>query len=293
MSSVEWSPDKALYIEPVSVTFSENEAAYYLREAWKNIYGEYPQDKSLAILWSQTALETGRFKVQFMNYNYGNIKKRHAGNRVDKLGRVTHRYNDDGRFYTMFGCSEVINGKEIWFDPPAIETHFRAYKTAIEGAEDYIKLVSQRSRYVKAWQALLAGDPVQYVKELRAGGYFTASLDRYTKTVVSLTNEFLRRRDELLAWEERDTDPAPPNFEEAPNLDADPISDTDPSTFEPEELIKTEPWNPSIEFDKDPDIYDPEPEAKEKDPTFGMVAILVAVASALYVYLSMMFPGCF
>ncbi len=258
-------PSNNKYIEPQKIVFSESQAAFALREAWKRIYGQYPSDNSLAILWSQVALETGRFKRQFMNYNYGNIKKKHAGEKRDSKGNVIYHFNDDGHYWTMFGCSEVIKGKEVWFDPPAHETMFRAYKTAEDGAEDYIKLVSQKTRYKKAWQKIIEGDPAGYSHELKIAGYYTANEERYTKAVVSLTNEFLRRKKELLSWEPPiepvtiddedienapDTDPSPPPSVEE-KLDSDPLPITNP---DPEPELKTEPAPPLdflIETDED------------------------------------------
>jgi hypothetical protein len=183
-----------LYLKAEVKTLSEGEAAVALREAWFKIFGSYPNNNQLALLWSQAALETGRWK-KIWCYNFGNIKKNWG--------------NNDNATFTMFRCSEILNGKEEWFDPPHIQTHFKAYKSATEGAEDYIRFVSGRKRYAKAWQEVLNGDPVAYCKELRAGGYFTASLELYTKGVVRLTNEFLSKEDKLLAWKPL-TQPTPP-----------------------------------------------------------------------------------
>jgi hypothetical protein len=171
------------YIECKTTKLTESEAAIALREAWKIIYGSYPVSKQLALLWAQVILETGRFN-SCRNYNFGNIKKTFAP--------------DDGHSFTMFKCNEVIKGKLIWFEPPHIQTVFRAYKSAQDGAEDYIKFVSKKPRYKEAWKAVLIGDPVLYCKELKKSGYFTADLNLYTKGVVRLTNEFLSRASKLL-----------------------------------------------------------------------------------------------
>jgi hypothetical protein len=184
-----------LYLKAEVKTLTEGEAAVALREAWFKIFGTYPNNNQLALLWAQSALETARWKSIWC-YNFGNIKKRWLP--------------DDGYTFTMFRCSEILNGKEEWFDPPHIQTHFKAYKSAIAGAEDYIRFVSGRKRYAKAWQEVLNGDPVAYSKELRAGGYYTASESLYTKGVVRLTTEFLSKADKLLSWTANDTRPPPP-----------------------------------------------------------------------------------
>jgi hypothetical protein len=70
----------------------------------------------------------------------------------------------------------------------------------VDGAEDYIKLVSQRSRYKLAWAEVLKGNPKAFSHELRKAGYYTASEAKYTAGVVRLFNEFLRRKNNLLSW---------------------------------------------------------------------------------------------
>jgi len=170
---------------------SEGEAAFSLREGWKSLYNSYPSADSLALLWSQWALETGRGKVIHC-YNFGNIKKRYANPK--------YNITDDGHDWCMFRCSEIIKGKEEWFDPPHIQTHFRAYDSSIKGATDYIRFVSQRSRYKDAWQQVLAGSPVGYSHELKKAGYYTASETLYTKGIVRLTNEFKGKYDKLMQW---------------------------------------------------------------------------------------------
>jgi len=158
-----------------------------------------PGDKSLALLWSQSALETGRWKV-IRNNNFGNIKKKH----YKKLS--WKEIPDDGHSWTMFATGENLWNKELqktewhWFEPPHYQTHFRSYKNVVDGAEDYIRLVSQRSRYKLAWAEVLKGDPRAFSHELRKAGYYTASEAKYTAGVVRLFEEFLRRKEELLSW---------------------------------------------------------------------------------------------
>ncbi len=131
----------------------------------------------------------------------------------------------------MFRCNEVIKNKIEWFDPPHLQTHFAAYKSPVDGAEDYIRFVSKRKRYAKAWDAVLAGDPILYSKELSIAGYYTASVERYTAGVVSIFREFLRRKSELMSWkpepepEPAPTEPAPPPTEPAPppEIPANPV----------------------------------------------------------------------
>lgn len=173
--------DQSKFLPDQTTKLSESDAVRALKEAFKNVYKSYPSNNTLAILYAQTALETGRFKTGFHCYNWGNIKSR----------------PDDGFFWTMFRCSEVIKGINTFFDPPNDQCKFKAYRTAIEGAEDYISFLSKRIRYAKAWAQLLAGNPEQYSHELHVAGYYTADEGLYTKGVISLTNEFHKKYDNL------------------------------------------------------------------------------------------------
>lgn len=168
----------------------EGEAAYALREAWKKLYGDYPSNNSLALMWSQWALETGRGKA-IWNYNFGNIK----------------RSADED--YCMYRCNEDINGKLEWFDPPNKQTWFRSYSTAVDGAYDYIRFLSQKQRYQIAWAAVKAGDPAAFGHALKMAGYYTANEAQYTKGLVSLTNEFKGKIETILAWTPPPQPPAP------------------------------------------------------------------------------------
>lgn len=198
MTIIDWYKDSQ-YIPCQITKLSEAEATYYLREAWKSIYNVYPKNSSLALLFAQWCLETSRGK-SLRCWNYGNIKKTH-GNSVTGV-------KDDGCCFTMFRLNEILKGKEEWFDPPHIQTHMRGFKTPLEGAIDYIKFLSQRKRYLKAWQEVINGRPREYAIELHLANYYTASVELYTKGIVRLTDEFNRKSAILLSW--HPAQPIPP-----------------------------------------------------------------------------------
>jgi len=238
MSETNWF-NHPQYLSNEVKYLEEAEAAYALREAWYRVYGKYPSNNSLAVLWAKSALETGRWK-SIHCYNFGNIKW--------NLGDMRH-------FFTMYACGEEVSliqaQRLVKEDPDRVKivrtytwpngskrasikineghpwSQFRAYKTSADGAEDYLRFVSQSKRYAKAWQEVIKGDPKGYSHELKVAGYYTASEDSYTRGVVRLFEEFLKRKEELLSWkpEDHDTDPAPP-----PSPDPEPeeeIHDTD------------------------------------------------------------------
>ena len=173
-------PDDALFVDCIDTPLERNHMPYYLREAWKSIYGKYPPSKTLAILYAQTVLETGGSMLR--NNNWGNIKK--------KLGLK----------YTSYEAGEYLNGGYYLFHPYHKQTFFAAWDTPLEGAIGYINFLANRQRYAKAWQALLKGDPQIYCIELKNGGYFTAPLSHYVNIVVRLFNEFHSREQELISW---------------------------------------------------------------------------------------------
>jgi len=156
-------PDKLTQI-------TKAEALSALYAGWCATFGEAPKnDDSLRVLMSQWALETGWGKAMH-NYNFGNVKST-AG---------------DGYDYCMFRCYEKINGKIIWYDPPDPATRFRAFRTAIDGAKDYLKILHKR--FTLSWPAVLQGTPAAFSHALRQQGYYTADESAYTQTLTSIFN---------------------------------------------------------------------------------------------------------
>jgi hypothetical protein len=174
------------------------DAVVGFRNGFKLLIGSYPSPQTLSVLLAQSSLETGNWRVGLHLWNFGNVRL--PGNNPDKL--------NDGEFFTMFRCSEIESGKEVFYYPPDPRSIFRAFKSAAEGVAHHLKFL-QISRYQKAWQQCLKGDPVTYCHELRAGSYYTASEVMYTKGVVNLFNSFMKR-DDIVNWtDESETPPSP------------------------------------------------------------------------------------
>lgn len=157
--------------ELTPVTVPEVYAA--LERAWVSKNNEIPSRASLLVLLAQWAEETGRGK-SIHRFNIANIKWT----------------SGCGFDYTMFRCSEVIDGVERFFDPPHPATWFRAYPDLDTGAADYLDELERR--FVHAWPAVLAGDPRQFAKLLKEAGYYTADETLYENAVASLDAEFDR-----------------------------------------------------------------------------------------------------
>ena len=176
---------------PDSLTkLSQAEATYALREAWKHLFGAYPTDSSLAILYAQVALETGRFSSAH-NFNFGNIKIALDAN---------HNIADNDHCFTMFKCGEYINGRWSLFNPPHYQTLFRAYRSATDGAVDYLSFITKRKRYQAAFAQLVKGNAAAFSHELSVAGYYTANEQSYTAGLVLIYNEFMNHKDKFMNY---------------------------------------------------------------------------------------------
>lgn len=165
-----------LFIPPQKTFFTEHDLATAIQVGFRELFQKDIPVAALAILWAQFALECGRGK-QCYNWNIGNIK------------RLKNHH------WTMYRCSEIINGMEIFFDPPHPQTHFCAYRSLNEAVTEHLKFLTQ-SRYSKALKVAIDGNPEEYVLQLKKAGYFTASVNLYLKAVNSLYLEFTKKYSE-------------------------------------------------------------------------------------------------
>ncbi|HEY0466060.1 MAG TPA: glucosaminidase domain-containing protein [Polyangiaceae bacterium] len=149
-------------VPPVRTRLDGTQAADALRSAWTRVTGQPPSEHTVAILTAQWAHETGNGASMY-NYNFGGIKG------MGPSGLSVSQRTKEG-----FGASEHT-----------ITDRFRAYRTAEEGATDYVKLLSQR--FPEAVQAAQTGDPAGFVAGLKQRGYFTGDPGAYTRSVSSLT----------------------------------------------------------------------------------------------------------
>jgi len=162
-----------------------SEAAAALATAYERLIGAPPSSPVLALLIAQSALETGNWK-KIHNYNFGNQK---AGATFPLI--------------VQFRCSEIVNGVEKFFDPPAPECNFRAYEDAAAGALDYLRVLHARPHW---WQGLLTEDPSAFVDALATPPkYFTANPALYKSALTSL---FLQYRPLAMGVLGRQTPPA-------------------------------------------------------------------------------------
>ncbi len=151
-------------VTPTRTRLDGAQAADALRSAWTNVTGEPPSQKTLSILTAQWAHETGNGGSMY-NYNFGGIKG------MGPSGLSVSQRTREG-----FGATERT-----------ITDRFRAYRTAEEGATDYVKLLTQR--FPEATASAQNGDAAGFVSGLKQRGYFTGDASAYTRSVASLSNQ--------------------------------------------------------------------------------------------------------
>ena len=147
---------------------SARDAALHIAEAWRIELREPAAPRTVAVLWAQWALETGRGRSMVAN-NFGGLK----GRAPTGAGVVC---------WTREGHA----GAEV-----RIRSRFRAYASPLEGARDWIRTIARS--YPGAIEAARSGDTADYVRALSARRYFTADPDDYQKAVTSLAREFVAR----------------------------------------------------------------------------------------------------
>jgi Mannosyl-glycoprotein endo-beta-N-acetylglucosaminidase len=155
-------------VAPTRTRLDGTQAAAALRNAWTRVTGQPPSEKTVAVLTAQWAHETGNGASMY-NYNFGGIK----GASPDGLS-VSQRTHEG------FGASERT-----------IMDRFRAYRTADDGANDYVKLIV--NRFPEAAQSASQGDPAGFVQGLKQRGYFTGDPAAYTRSVASLAQQGLEQ----------------------------------------------------------------------------------------------------
>ena len=151
-------------VAPTRTRLDGTQAADALRAAWTNVTGQPPSQKTLSILTAQWAHETGNGGSMY-NYNFGGIKG------MGPSGLSVSQRTREG-----FGATERT-----------ITDRFRAYRSAEEGATDYVKLLTQR--FPEATASAQTGDATGFVSGLKQRGYFTGDAGAYTRSVASLSNQ--------------------------------------------------------------------------------------------------------
>jgi hypothetical protein len=161
LKRAELSPAVRL-VQATRTRLDAGQASQALASAYREVVGEEPPGETVKILTAQWAHETGNGASMF-NYNFGGIKG--AGPEGLSVAQRTRE---------GWGKSETT-----------IVDNFRAYRTAEEGATDYVRLLVRR--FPQAVEAARAGDPEGFVRGLKSRGYFTGNEAAYTRSIVALS----------------------------------------------------------------------------------------------------------
>ncbi len=136
----------------------------HLWSAWEAVTGEAARPRTIALLWAQWALETGRGRHMY-GHNFAGLKGR----------------SPDGGSLRL-ATTEISGGQSV-----RMRCDFRAYATADEGARDFVRVLSEK--FPGALEAARDGSPARYVGALAAGAYFTADQSDYARAVTTLAAE--------------------------------------------------------------------------------------------------------
>lgn len=185
------------YVPDQLTPYTFDDAREGMGWALGNALNRSPSLDTLALALAKSALETGRWR-SIHRHNVGNTKC---------------PIETPAQDYTVFGCNELLQrgGKTVvvWFSPvaetvgkngPTVgqvyelppghpQCRFTAHANRYDGFDYYVSFL-QRARYAKPFAALLAGNPEAFVRTLAAAGYFTAPVEQYLATIMSLFREF-------------------------------------------------------------------------------------------------------
>jgi Mannosyl-glycoprotein endo-beta-N-acetylglucosaminidase len=182
------APAAGNLVPVVRTHLSAGQAQDALRAAWENVTGEAPSAKTLALITAQWAHETGHGASMY-NYNFAGIKGTGPS-----------------------GLSVAQHTKEGWGDTERrIVDNFRAYRTAEEGATDYVQLLARR--FPDAVQGAKDGDPAAFVRGLKSRGYFTGNEGAYLSSVANIAGRYL--------GQELEVSGAPPTLDYRPSQRAE------------------------------------------------------------------------
>jgi hypothetical protein len=151
-------------VAPVRAPITTQQASSLIAGAFEQVTGEKPSAECVAVLTAQWAHETGHGASMF-NYNFAGIKG------TGPSGLTVAQRTREG-----WGASERT-----------ITDNFRAYRTAEEGAADYVSLLARR--FPQSFEAAKQGDPAGCVRALKQERYFTGNEAAYARSVTRIARE--------------------------------------------------------------------------------------------------------
>lgn len=144
--------------------------------AFQALEGKVPTKEQVALLIAQNNLETDNRKYMW-NWNVGNISY--------TPGDGFNYWQGMDWLYDYFKDSSGITQRE----KKKVTKFYRAYPNLEAGVQDYLQFLKRKSSGT-IWAKVLAGDPVNFSKELKRQNYYTADEKDYTSGIVSRVNEY-------------------------------------------------------------------------------------------------------
>ncbi len=162
--------------DTIKTTCSQIELIEGFINGWRQQFNEIPEKKSVGVLLAQHNLETG-FGSHCFNWNLGNVK-------------AADDPNEAIDYCILNGVWEILNGKRVALPPENPGSWFRSFDTLADGVAFYLDFLKNH-KYKNAWSAIESGCPEEFSHFLKIAKYYTASEEEYTKSIVSLFNEFM------------------------------------------------------------------------------------------------------
>lgn len=185
---------RAAYVPPVITPYSLDDLAYALRTGLTARLGSRARDEVVAVAMAKCRLETGNGQ-HVWNHNLGNVKcaAETPGNFTCIVLNECEQRDGKGVVVWYAPEGELVGGRGSPLRNTPLEvpdghpqTRMQARANVTDAGYFYVDFIFGNTRYKAAQDGLLAGSPEAYVRGLKQGGYFTAPLDQYLGTVLSL-----------------------------------------------------------------------------------------------------------
>jgi flagellar protein FlgJ len=142
------------HVAPQRTPVSASELSASIGRAYTRVTGMTPTANILNCLSAQASVETAAGGSMY-NFNFGGVKG--VGPHGQSANCLTH---------------EVVDGKDV-----TVRQDFRAYASLDEGAEDYVRLMTQRFGGALQWAS--TGSLDGFAHALKQAGYYTANEGDY------------------------------------------------------------------------------------------------------------------
>ena len=162
-----------------------------LTSAWLAKFGSDPPTNAIAVLMSQSALETGSWQ-SCVCYNLGNVKA--STNANDHCFFTTWENMSASQIAAYVAAStpdapvrEVSPTKAV-FGPRHPVACFRAFGSLTEGAAFYLNFLA--THYSAAWAFVLTGDIFGFNHALKAHGFYSADESAYLSGLCRMFDSY-------------------------------------------------------------------------------------------------------